>query len=252
MTRLLLDRGLAHIDQQLLQLGVLVDTALEKSLVVLEHGTAEVAREVHRIEPVIDSMRDAIEEQALSLLRMQQPLGVRDIRYLTAARAVAGRLERVGDGANGIVKMACALPFTLSVVRERFSQQRIQSEKEIISEIAIVQALCEMGQEVRQGLQKAVQVFVAHDVANAVHLMQEDDVVDVRYHMVRHDLMALLKGSSAIEALRADEHMLIRATYLLWIAHKLERASDHCGHICKRTIFLEDGEWEQEEPSLDE
>src|SRR5438477_436716 len=65
---------------------------------------------------------------------------------------------------------------------------------------------------------------------------------DVRYHLVRHDLMAMLAGARAIPALQNDAHILQRATYLLWIAHKLERVADHSGNICERIVFILEGE----------
>ena len=80
--------------------------------------------------------------------------------------------------------------------------------------------------------------FAARDVAAARHIWQEDDVVDVRYHLVRHDLMTLLAGAHAIPALQSDALILQRATYLLWIAHKLERVADHCTNICERITFI--------------
>jgi phosphate transport system protein len=79
-------------------------------------------------------------------------------------------------------------------------------------------------------------------VNTARYLWQEDDVVDVRYHGVRHDLMNMLTGTHAITALRSDSDILLRATYLLWIAHKLERVADHCTNICERIVFIIEGE----------
>jgi len=67
-------------------------------------------------------------------------------------------------------------------------------------------------------------------------------LVDVRYHLVRHDLMTLLEGARAIPALQNDSRILQRATYLLWIAHKLERVADHSGNICERIVFIVEGE----------
>jgi len=64
----------------------------------------------------------------------------------------------------------------------------------------------------------------------------------VRYHLVRHDLMTMLEGGQAIPALQSDSRILQRATYLLWIAHKLERVGDHCSNVCERIVFIVEGE----------
>jgi phosphate transport system protein len=84
--------------------------------------------------------------------------------------------------------------------------------------------------------------FANRDVKAARYIWEEDDVVDVRYHLVRHDLMTLLAGARAIPALQSDALILQRATYLLWIAHKLERVADHSGNICERIVFIVEGE----------
>jgi phosphate transport system protein len=76
----------------------------------------------------------------------------------------------------------------------------------------------------------------------AHHLWKEDDVADVRYHLVRHDLMTMMAGTHTISALQRDSHILQRATYLFWIAHKLERVGDHCGNICERIVFIVKGQ----------
>jgi len=54
--------------------------------------------------------------------------------------------------------------------------------------------------------------------------------------------MAMLEGARAIPALHNDSRILQRATYMLWIAHKLERVADHCTNICERIVFIVEGE----------
>jgi phosphate transport system protein len=103
-------------------------------------------------------------------------------------------------------------------------------------------ALLDLGYEARRVLQGTMKAFADRDVNAARFLWEEDDVVDVRYHLVRHDLMALLAGARAIPALQNDALILQRATYLLWIAHKLERVADHCTNVCERIVFIVEGE----------
>jgi phosphate transport system protein len=54
--------------------------------------------------------------------------------------------------------------------------------------------------------------------------------------------MAMMAGAHAIPALQSDSLVLQRVTYLLWIAHKLERVGDHCSNICERIVFIVEGE----------
>jgi phosphate transport system protein len=93
-----------------------------------------------------------------------------------------------------------------------------------------------------------MQAFANRDVQAARYIWQEDDVVDVRYHLVRHDLMALMEGARAIPALQNDSRILQRATYLLWIGHKLERVADHSSNVCERVVFIAEGEMGMQPP----
>lgn len=69
------------------------------------------------------------------------------------------------------------------------------------NEASIVAGILALGQEARQVLQATMQAFATQDAAAARSIWQEDDVVDVRYHLVRHDLMTILAGMHAIPAL---------------------------------------------------
>ncbi|HLL78782.1 MAG TPA: PhoU domain-containing protein [Ktedonobacteraceae bacterium] len=108
MARVQLDKELESLNEQILRLGALVDEALEKSLAALETGDLAASGMVIEGDTIIDSLRAAIEEHAIRLLTLQQPLGGRDLRLLTSALSIAGDLERMGDGAAGIAQSSCA------------------------------------------------------------------------------------------------------------------------------------------------
>src|SRR6202035_185347 len=105
MARSTLDRELYELDAQLQQLGTLVDEALEKALDALATGDLAQAGIIIEADSTIDVLRKTVEEHAIRLLTLQQPLGGRDLRYLTSALAMAGDLERAGDGAAGIAQI---------------------------------------------------------------------------------------------------------------------------------------------------
>src|SRR3989440_11023629 len=105
MARTLLDKELRELDAQIVRLGSLVDDALAKALEALETGDLAKSGLVIEGDTIVDSLRVAIEEHAIRLLTLQQPLGGRDLRYLTSALSIAGELERTGDGAAGIAQI---------------------------------------------------------------------------------------------------------------------------------------------------
>src|SRR5579863_8429902 len=105
MARTLLDKELHELDAQMIQMGSLVDNALDKALEARETGDQAMSGMVIEGDVIIDSLRAAIEEHTIRLLTLQQPLGGRDLRYLTSALSIAGDLERTGDGAAGIAQI---------------------------------------------------------------------------------------------------------------------------------------------------
>lgn len=244
MARTVLDKELQELDAQIIQLGQDVDNAFETVLKALETGDQAQAGMVIEADTIIDSLRMAIEEHTIRLLTLQQPLGGRDLRFLTSTLSIAGDLERAGDGAAGIAQIILRMtPLRGSPISHVAVQaDGADGKEDQVTEASILHSMIELGREARRVLHGTMQAFANRDAKAARHIWEEDDVVDVRYHLVRHDLMALLEGARAIPALQDDPRILQRATYLLWIAHKLERVGDHCTNICERIVFIVDGE----------
>ena len=246
MARSLLDKELHELDRQIIQLGTLVDDALSKALEALETGDLAKSGLVIEADAAIDSLRTAVEEHTIRLLTLQQPLGGRDLRYLTSALSIAGDLERTGDGAAGIaqiiLRMTPLRSSALNPIRVADTSVGRAGDNIEITEASILRGILDLGEEARRVFQGTMEAFAHRDAKAAKYIWEEDDVVDVRYHLVRHDLMAMLAGARAIPALQSDAFILQRATYLLWIAHKLERVADHSGNICERIVFIVEGE----------
>ncbi len=248
MARTILDKELQDLTDQIIKLGSLVDDALGKALEALETGDLATSGMVIEADAMIDSLRAAIEEHTIRLLTLQQPLGGRDLRYLTSALSIAGDLERTGDGAAGIAQIILRMtPLRSSGSNGASSVVKVNAQEAVsdsieITEASVMHGMFELGKEARRVLQGTMDAFARHDAAAARYIWEEDDVVDVRYHLVRHDLMNMLEGGRAIPALQSDSRVLQRATYLLWIAHKLERVGDHCSNVCERIVFIVEGE----------
>jgi phosphate transport system protein len=243
VTRALLDKELHELDTQIVHLGSLVDEDLGLALEALETGDLAKAGMVIEGDAIVDSLRAAIEEHTIRLLTLQQPLGGRDLRLLTSALSIAGDLERTGDGAAGIAQILLRMaPLRSSNVPQLKIELIPAGEDDQITEASVLNGMLELGREARRVLQGTMEAFAKRDAEAARFIWEEDDVVDVRYHLVRHDLMAMLEGARAIPALQSDARILQRATYLLWIAHKLERIADHCTNVCERIVFIVEGE----------
>src|SRR5260370_23113999 len=104
MARTVLDKELHELNAKIRQLGCLVDDALGKVLDALETGDVAMSGMVIEGDAIIDSLRAAIEEHTIRLLTLQQPLGGRDLRYLTSVLSIVSDLERAGDGGGGFAR----------------------------------------------------------------------------------------------------------------------------------------------------
>src|SRR5438874_9200221 len=154
MTRAILDKELHELDTQIIHLGSLVDEALGLALEALETGDLAKAGMVIEADAIIDSLRAAIEEHTIRLLTLQQPLGGRDLRYLTSTLSIAGDLERTGDGAAGIAQIilrmtplrADSMPQVEVKINAEDTEEGEDAE---ITEASILHGMLDLGQEAR-------------------------------------------------------------------------------------------------------
>src|SRR6266542_4285797 len=105
MPRTILDTALEELNKQIIHLGSLAETALEQALQALKTKDLATCGLIIASETFVDETRVKIEQQAFRLLTLQQPLGSRDLRFATSAMVIAGDLERIGDGAEGIAEL---------------------------------------------------------------------------------------------------------------------------------------------------
>jgi phosphate transport system protein len=85
-----------------------------------------------------------------------------------------------------------------------------------------------MADKARSMLREALDAFVAHDAKRAKQVADDDDEVDALYDQVYRELLTYMI---------ADPSSLERATWLLWVAHNLERIADRVTNICERVVY---------------
>jgi phosphate transport system protein len=253
MARTTLDTQLQTIDEKINELGTSVEATLGQALDAIRTGDQAISGLVIAADNAIDDLRTQIEQLTFDSLTLQQPLGGRDLRFLASAPSIANGLERIGDNAVGIAKLLVRMAplrtdglsssqVSLSSVAASPNQGQKKAAVQPLSEASIVSEILDLGREAQRVLQGTLQALAANNAPAARNIWQDDDVVDVRYHMVRHDLMTMMTGIHAIPALQQDERILQRMTYWLWIAHNLERVGDHCTNICERIVFILEGD----------
>lgn len=215
MTREAFNKQLAELRSDLLELGRMVEVAVGRSVEALAKRDAELAREIIATDIEINRKRFAIEEKTLLLIATQQPMAS-DLRILAATLSIITDLERMGDYAKGIAEI----------------NLRMGTEP-LLKPLIDVPRMAQKGQEM---LRRSLEAFLRPDVEEAKRVSSEDDEIDHLYNQVYRELLMFM-----IE----DPRTITRATYLLWVAHNLERFADHVTNICERAIFAVTGKMEE-------
>lgn len=211
MTRTAFDQQLEFIQQEMLALAMQVERAVERSMTALTEGDMALAHQVIEDDAKVNEKRYEIEEKCLELIARQQPLAI-DLRTIASVLHIAVDLERMGDHAEGIARVALMM----------------KDEPPLMS-YAGVQRMAEIA---RRMMLSSLEAFKDRDTARARSICDEDDQVDALYDEVYHELLVLMTE---------DPKKIDRATHLTWVAHNLERIADRVTNICERTVYLVEG-----------
>lgn len=214
-TRATFDRQLAGLKDDVLLLGSMVDKAVARSVDALKRRDRNESELIISDDMKINRKRFEIEEKCLLLLATQQPMAS-DLRVIAAAMHIITDLERMGDHAEGIAKINLML-----------------GDQPLLKPLVDIPRMAE---KARDMLQRSLDAFVARDVEGAKVLAAEDDQVDELYNRVYRELL---------DYMIKDPTTVTRATYLLWVAHNLERIADRITNICERIVFMVTGRMEE-------
>ena len=209
MTRAGYEVAIADVRRLLLEMGSRVDIMIVGSIEALTQQNVALAEKILEGDDEIDELDVRIESKCMQLIALQQPLA-RDLRVIGTAMKVITDLERIGDHAVDIAKVARKL------AKDSFYKPLVD--------------LPRMASLVRQMLHDALAAFVNHDLALIDQVVKADDLVDDLFHRVREELHATMERQS---------QLVVQASYLLFVAHYLERMADHIVNIAERVYYVE-------------
>lgn len=209
--RQLFDREIAQITDNILRLGSLVDTALDRSIEALKNRDAALARQIVADDSGVNDLRFVIEEQCLTAIATQQPMAS-DLRVIVAAMNIVNDIERIGDHAAGIAK---------TVIR--------MGDQPLLKPLVDIPRMADTARDM---LKHSLSAYIHRDTDAARAVAAQDDEVDHLYKAIFDELLAIMAH---------DPDTIPRGTYLLWCAHNLERIGDHVTNIAERVIFMTTG-----------
>jgi phosphate transport system protein len=212
------EEALDATKDDVLRLGGMVENALERAGRSLVERDVELADEVRWDDAKVNDLQRSINLGITALIATQGPMA-RDVRELLALYHAAAELERMGDYAVSIAKLA----------------QQLASEPEV----PILRQIPEMERICREQLHAAMRalVDVSEDEARAV--CARDDEIDHLYSSVYQDTIALMTVSP---------DRVRQATHMLFAAHHLERLGDRVTNIGEDVVYLATGNVEDLNP----
>ena len=214
-TRTAFHKKLREIQDDILAMGSMVSKAISRSIEALKNRDLELAQQIITDDHKINEKRYEIEEKCVELIATQQPMAS-DLRIILAALNIVSEVERIGDYAEGIAKIAIMIgdepPLKPLIDIPRMAEQTVDM------------------------LRRSLDAFVNRDAEAARQISNEDNIVDQLYDQVFRELLTFMAE---------DPKTITRATRLIWVAHNLERAADRVTNICERVVFVVTGKMEE-------
>lgn len=203
---------LDDIRNRVLTMGGLVEKQIADAVTALVEADVELAESVITNDYKINAMEVAIDEECARILARRQP-AASDLRLIVAVIKTITDLERMGDQAEKVARMAIHLA-------------EMERPKNQYTEINT------LGKRAAEILHEALNAFARTDVEAAVQVAQNDVKVDHEYEgIIRQRITFMME----------DPRSITRSLDVIWAARALERIGDHAKNICEYVIYMVKG-----------
>jgi phosphate transport system protein len=204
---------LEDLRRNLILMGGEVERQIQHAIEALTEVDAKKAADVIAADAEIDRMEMVVEEQAVHLLALQQPVAV-DLRFLVAALKINNDLERIGDHAvniaEGAERLAGQKPFKPFV------------DIHYMSEVAMSM------------LKQSLDAFVNRDANLARQVIKKDDILDDKNVSLIRELLTYMAEYP---------NLITYCLELISVSKNLERVGDLASNICEDTIYMAEARW---------
>jgi len=214
MTRQAFDTELKDLETRLLAMASLTESMVADAVEALVKRDLKLAEQVIYRDDEVDEMDLGIEALCLRLLALQQPMAS-DLRIIGTAMKMITDIERIGDYAVDIAKAARKL------ADEPSTEPLIDIPK--------------LAYHARRMLRESIEAYVKRDLQLVLQVCEEDDIVDQLWRQMRTQLH---------EVMQQDSSRVVTGSWMLLVAHYIERIADHATNIAERVWFMEVGKLE--------
>ena len=201
------DMQLRKLNNELIEMGSLIETAIARAYKGLINQNIEIAKENVEFDREIDQKEKEVENICLKLLLQQQPVAS-DLRLISSAIKKITYMERIGDQAADISELTILMSKTQYIKRLDHIEQMAKATIEMVT--------------------TSVDAFVKRDLELARSVFARDDIVDNLFVTIKNDL---------IELIREDVNNGEQAIDLIMVAKYFERIGDHAVNLADWVIF---------------
>lgn len=201
------DIELANLNNQLIGMGTLVESAIKNAVEIIANNSAELLDKAREQEELINTSERKIQNHCIRLLLHQAPVA-HDLREVSSALKMITDLERIGDQAIDIAEVS----------------QYIKSRNNVIN----VTHIDEMASQASKMVTLAIDAFVKKDFDLAKKVSESDYVIDKLFDKVKEE---------TVEIIQRDKALGEEAIDLMMIAKYLERIGDHAVNIAEWVAF---------------
>lgn len=211
MTRIRFQQSLDELKEQLLVMAGLAEQAIQRAIEAYRVRDLSICDLVSRSELAINRLEREIDQAALDLLAMEQPMAI-DLRFILSVIKINADLERVGDSAKAISDR----------VRHMEQMPAVDLPVDIPKMATLATAM----------VRKCLQSFIEADAEMAREVLTMDDAVDT---------MNKAAYKSLTRVMEEQGHLAPQALNALMISRALERVADHATNIAEDVIFWVQG-----------
>ena len=211
MTRIRFQQSLDDLKEQLLVMAGLAEQAIQRAIEAYRVRDLSICDLVSRSEIAINRLERDIDQAALDLLAMEQPMAI-DLRFILAVIKINADLERVGDAAKSI------------------SDRVRNMEQMAVADLPV--DIFRMAALAADMVRRSLQSFIEADADMARTVLTMDDAVDA---------MNRAAYKSLTKVMEEESHLAPQALNALMISRSLERVADHATNIAEDVIFWVQG-----------
>lgn len=205
------NQELENVRNHVLSMGGLVEQQLNSALDAVSRNDAELAQKVRQNDYKVNAMEVSIDEECTRIIARRQP-AASDLRLVIAIAKTIADLERIGDEAERIAKVAL----------DSFTKD----QQDLLVNIE------NMGRQVLKMLHDVLDAFARMGVQRAFQVHKEDAKVDREYEAITRQIMTYMME---------DPRSIPKIMDLVWSVRSLERIGDRCQNIAEYIIYFVNG-----------